>query len=578
MRVFTIIFLLYSSMAFASHPITIDGLFDDWQDVSIRVGDINNFLVEDFAKLQITNDEKFLYICFEFHQNEYLLQGENNITLLIDADNDKETGHPISEMGVEVEWCFGCRSGNYYVMDGIIQIQQFDVILRSAPTVTSKKFEIAIGLDSWPMQQENSAKSDTVKILLSNSNGSDTVPDDKSGFEYVVDSTLVPPPEEITLAKNDFGHLRIMTYNTLANGLFDPDRQPHFERIIRAIEADVMAFQEQSGHASVKSLISKWLQTEHFFSIQLGNNNIVVSRYPILDYGLLTRSGRTMAVLLATKSIIGKNLLLLNSHLACCTNNSSRQNDADEIISVLRNWRTGNGLFDLEPNTPIVHVGDFNLVGDSQQLLTLTDGDIVNEAQYGPDFFPDWDNTPFVDLFSRHTSIRMGYTWRDDNSSFNPGKLDYILYSDSNIQIGKHFVLNTLSMSRELLSRKGLIEDDTQNASDHLPRVMDIAGLQLTQVSGHNVQNLPKDYSLFSVFPNPFNQSTKIQFYLEKQQHVKLAIYNLRGQEVEQILNSEMFAGQHSILWDAKNNPSGVYFCKIQAGIKTRTIKVLLQN
>ena len=110
----------------------------------------------------------------------------------------------------------------------------------------------------------------------------------------------------------------------------------------------------------------------------------------------------------------------------------------------------------MEPGTPFVHVGDFNYVGYRQQVETIRAGDIENEEEYGNDFLPDWDSTEIVDLISRHTHKRMGYTWRSDGSSFNPGRLDYVFYSDATIDSGKHYVLNTLAMDE--LALFGLIE------------------------------------------------------------------------------------------------------------------------
>ena len=68
----------------------------------------------------------------------------------------------------------------------------------------------------------------------------------------------------------------------------------------------------------------------------------------------------------------------------------------------------------------------------------------------------------------------MGYTWRKDGSSFNPGKLDYVFYSDATIDTGKYFILNTLAMDDISLNNYELQWEDTQNASDHLPIVFDI--------------------------------------------------------------------------------------------------------
>jgi hypothetical protein len=271
-----------------------------------------------------------------------------------------------------------------------------------------------------------------------------------------------------------------------------------------------------------------------------------------------------MAVLLQTESVLGANLLVLNSHLACCTANESRQRDADEITKVLREWQHGEGPFEITEGTPIVHVGDFNLVGFSQQLTTLIEGNIVDEETYGEDHLPDWDNSPLTDLFSRHTSIRMGYTWRSDYESFSPGKLDYILYTDSVIEPGNHFVLNTLAMSDSILDRYGLLSDDTNLASDHLPRIMDIASVK--SLSIRKKENLPYKFKLFQNYPNPFNPKTIINYELRITGDVDLSVYNLLGQKVAILVSEKQAAGRYQVEWDASGFASGVYYYKLQTG------------
>ena len=65
------------------------------------------------------------------------------------------------------------------------------------------------------------------------------------------------------------------------------------------------------------------------------------------------------------------------------------------------------------------------------------------------------------------------YTWRDARSSFSPGKLDYIVYSDSVLELRNAFSLETTLLSTEDLKRYGLRPMDTLDASDHLPVVAD---------------------------------------------------------------------------------------------------------
>lgn len=465
----------------ASFPVTIDGLFDDWESIPVVYADpAGDGTDEDFIMLKIANDNDFMFFSIEFHDGEQMMQNWNDIHLYLDTDADVNTGLPVHGIGAELDWCFGCRSGYYYIMDGIIEISQNDLTLRIAPTITGERFEIAISRSSAILTMDGTQEPTTIKIVLQGGGEApDILPDEPGGIEYEFDSTPVPSPEIITLGKNEMEHLRILSYNVRQNGLFDPERQARFERIIKALEPDIMGFQEAyddndtNDVNDIEALFEDWFPGVNWHVSSEWNGNFVVSRYPILHQG--NHAWKSMGVLLDTEEDLGTPLFFINSHFSCCDANDNRQEQVDELMSFVRDLKNGLGPFTLEYGTPIVHVGDFNLVGYRQQLTTLTDGDIVDEASYGIDFLPDWDDSPLTDLFSRQTHIRMGYTWRNDNSEYNPGKLDYILYTDSVLEPVKHFVLNTLAMSEEDLSFYNLNSEDTKNASDHLPRVMDIA-------------------------------------------------------------------------------------------------------
>ncbi len=568
------IFCLPANHSWSGSPITIDGQFEDWISVPVAHSDISgDGIDEDFAELKITNDNDFLFLKISFHNSEQLLQDLNNIRLYIDTDNNKQSGFQIHGIGADLEWCFGCRQGVYHSSTGPITIRQAEIVLRSAPTVTAKDFELALSLSSLPMTKGTLQTPDTIAVVLETSDKLDLLPNQPA--VYAIDTNFVEPPSLIPLIRQEEQHIRVLTYNTLGGGLLDSNRQGRFQRIIQALDPDIMVFQEQAGGDQVKSLIGTWLQETDLHSVELGNNNLVVSRYPVLNQALITTSGRTMAALLQAESVLGTNLLIMNSHLACCTNNASRQQDADEIIMVLRNWRAGSGPFPLPENTPIIHLGDFNLVGSSQQLRTLAEGDIANEFNFGSDFFPDWDGTALTDLFSRHTSIRMGYTWRNDNESFSPGKLDYILFTDSVIELGSHFVLNTLAMSDSELDMYGLLSDDTNIASDHLPRIMDISSANPVSVQDI-VVDIPHRFQLFPAFPNPFNPTTKIQYSLPVATHVSLKVYDMLGRQVRVLVNEFKTSGRYRVEFDATGLASGLYAYRLEVTGFSKVEKFML--
>jgi len=75
----------------------------------------------------------------------------------------------------------------------------------------------------------------------------------------------------------------------------------------------------------------------------------------------------------------------------------------------------------------------------------------------------------------------------------------------------------------------------------------------------------PVEFSLAQNYPNPFNPSTKISFGLAVDSKVTLTVYNLLGETVATLVNSNMAAGNHDVVFDAANVNSGVYFYRLEA-------------
>jgi hypothetical protein len=89
---------------------------------------------------------------------------------------------------------------------------------------------------------------------------------------------------------------------------------------------------------------------------------------------------------------------------------------------------------------------------------------------------------------------------------------------------------------------------------------------------------IPSRYTLYQNYPNPFSQFTSIQFYLPKESHVKLSIFNSLGIEIEVLVNQNFPPGYHHTQWIPHNNASGIYFCKFQASQFIDTKKFILHR
>ena len=78
-------------------------------------------------------------------------------------------------------------------------------------------------------------------------------------------------------------------------------------------------------------------------------------------------------------------------------------------------------------------------------------------------------------------------------------------------------------------------------------------------------QNGPSTFYLGQNYPNPFNPSTMIPLYMSGDAHVEITVFNVIGQEVARVFDGSLKAGNHSFLWDGRDEhgqelPSGVYF------------------
>ena len=566
----------FISFLMAGHPITIDGQFQDWDNVEIAYADEDGTWDADFANVKITYDMEFLYIYFSFHNGEFLMQDWNTFHLYIDADNDPATGLEFNGIGAELDWTFGLRQGVFYTSGGMTDIWQNDITLRIGPTITSSEFEIALARTSDIMTLNGSHEMIEGKIVIAEAPpNSDSVPNESGGIYFSIGEDAVPLPEPISLERRHEDDIRIVTYNNLNEGMIDPEREPHFRRILQALDPDVIAIQEHWEWNEIDDVVQSWFPEEQWHTSWTYRDLVVFSRFPILNDANLISSERTMCALLDTENELGKNLLIINSHLSCCAYNDSRQEQVDEFASVWRNWITNSdGPFDLEFETPFLHVGDFNFVGYRQQVETIRIGDIDNENEYGDDFLPDWDASNIIDLFSRHTHKRMGYTWRSDGSSFNPGKLDYIFYSDATIDTGKHYILNTLALDDETLAEYGLEWDDTQEASDHLPRVFDISLDPNVEIINENP--VPIKFAIVNNYPNPFNPTTTINITVEIRHATSLNIYDINGRLIDLVFQGELEIGTHEFQWEGTNYFSGVYFIKMKSGDYVQTRKMIL--
>jgi hypothetical protein len=87
---------------------------------------------------------------------------------------------------------------------------------------------------------------------------------------------------------------------------------------------------------------------------------------------------------------------------------------------------------------------------------------------------------------------------------------------------------------------------------------------------------IARSFKLQQNYPNPFNPTTTIDFSLAVAGKVEIAVFNALGQKVATVLNTAKAAGDHSVVFDAAELPSGAYFYRLTAGSQTTVRKMML--
>jgi len=130
-------------------------------------------------------------------------------------------------------------------------------------------------------------------------------------------------------------------------------------------------------------------------------------------------------------------------------------------------------------------------------------------------------------------------------------KLDFELYDN---ETGKYYTLE-----EKVFFNKDMIIGDAYNTFNF---------------NGSSI--LPSEIKLLPAYPNPFNPMTNISFVMEEENNIKLSIFDIRGREVDILVNGLKGSGEHTIIWDAADFASGIYYIHITADNHVETQKIML--
>jgi len=102
------------------------------------------------------------------------------------------------------------------------------------------------------------------------------------------------------------------------------------------------------------------------------------------------------------------------------------------------------------------------------------------------------------------------------------------------------------------------------------------AAEQTVQSASQPISGAPCSFALLPNYPNPFNQSTSINFHLPAQSYVQLSVYDITGRAVAELAKGEFDSGEHSLVFDSRNLPSGIYFARLTAEGKQSMVRKMV--
>ena len=163
-----------------------------------------------------------------------------------------------------------------------------------------------------------------------------------------------------------------------------------------------------------------------------------------------------------------------------------------------------------------------------------------------------------------------------------PGPYTFSMKSNNDLPAGLDFALLDIpnkNIIRNVLSESITIQESLKNGYD----ITIVAGDEayVNDMIMNILEAIPAEYSLSQNYPNPFNPTTKIDFTLPRSDDVNVTIYNLVGQQIKVLVNSNLEYGYHTVTWnglDQLGRPvaSGVYFSELRTRNFRQTKKMLL--
>lgn len=480
-----------------STQIVIDGFFEDWDSVDAWENEprADSDTAFNLKSIRASHDGASVHVMVSLDR-ELNFQGlDGSLNVLIDVDGNVATGVRRRNMdGVDLVVQFtppnaqdpterGMGVGVFLTADptnaGLetSTLTHANLAMKMAPTYASQHVEFSLGrnllIPGTPPLFEGSMCALKVVLISRDQRVTDEsdvlihalTPANRDGIERYL-SEGVP-------SKRDDA-VRVMSWNVEFGTILK--KTAVYERILNSIDPDILLLQELTPADTADALLTflndRELSSSDKWKVILGGNDDdpircgIASRLPLKRIAEISfipypdRPDRFVRALAGEVSLAdGRSLLATSVHLKCCGRIESREDgtrlqEVGLINQALRFYMTTNE-FD-----GVVMGGDLNLVGRYKPVESLADG-------------LDFDGSDLAIVRPYQLNKRSNATWKNPRSRFAPGRLDYLLLSQSSMFEIESFVFNSANLSRAGLTADHLKFDDSAEASDHYPIVVD---------------------------------------------------------------------------------------------------------
>ena len=227
------------------------------------------------------------------------------------------------------------------------------------------------------------------------------------------------------------------------------------------------------------------------------------------------------------------------------------------------------GAYDLDNLTMNVFVQSF------EGYYRILQANRVNITEMMTPVYEDAIEFGSIMVGETHAEVLPVYNYSDD-------ELSCMMFPPQGFSAPANFIVSAHTMQEIEIGfepQQAMTYSDilimTTNLPDYSTIFIDLSGTGLPSNNSDPQSNI-SNISSIGNYPNPFNPETAICYELKKADHVKLDIYNIKGERITELVNQNQSAGKHQIIWQNNDLAAGVYFVKLVSGNYITEHKLIL--